>query len=160
LERLALLPQCRDLAEVEGRLADEIDRQGYDLVLVSTMRAALAPSIARYLRTPSVYYCHEPPRRFYEPWCRPEAAPLSAYERLRLRLHWPTIKAIEAHARRNDVASVRSATMVLTNSNYSAGRIRQVYQRSAAVSYLGVDSNLFHPGGPTCTWPFTQRRDP
>lgn len=133
------------LTELERRLAERIDAEEYDVVLASTLRGAYAPGILRFLRTPNAYYCHEPPRRFYEPWCRPEAGPLSVYERLRLLAHFPSRKLIDAHIRRSDVSRARAASALLTNSAYSAGRMETVYGRSASVSYLGVDTQFFRP---------------
>lgn len=136
----------RDLAQLERRLAEEIDRDGFDVALVSATRAALAPAIARSLNTTSIYYCHEPPRRFYEKWCRPQASPMSSYERLRLYWRYPTQSLLNAYFRSEDIRRVRAASVVLTNSEYSKSRIEQVYGRAARVSYLGVDGSQFQPG--------------
>lgn len=134
-----------DLERVERELGERLSWGKHDLVLTSTMRGAHAPALMSYVSIPSVYYCHEPPRRFYEPWCRPEAAPLTLYERVRLYIHLPTRRLMEARTRRQDVEHVRSATVVLTNSSYSAARIREIYRRPASVSYLGVEPRLFRP---------------
>jgi len=138
----------RDLLDLDRRertLASRIDEGDYDLALVSVLRTGQAPSALTYLRTPTVYYCHEPPRRFWEPWCRPEAAPLSRYERLRLLWRWPTRSLIDSAIRRRDQRNVRRANLVLTNSEYTRRRIEAVYSRDATVCYLGVDSERFQP---------------
>lgn len=135
-----------DLEATERQLAERIDRDGYDVVLASTMRGALAPAIMRHLNTPSVYYCHEPPRRFYEHYCRPEAAPLSGYESLRIVVHWPARTLLDGYLRREDIRRVRAAGQVLTNSRYSRSQIQAIYRRPAEVSYLGVDTGHFRPG--------------
>ena len=138
----------RDLLDLDRRertLAAQIDDRDYDLVLVSVLRTGQAPSALSYLRTPTVYYCHEPPRRFWEPWCRPEAAPLSRYERLRLLWRWPTRSLIDSAIRRRDQRNVCRADLVLTNSEYTRRRIQEVYHRDATVCYLGVDLERFRP---------------
>ncbi len=138
----------RDLQDYdwwERGLASRIDAVGYDLALVSVLRSGQAPSALAYLQTPTAYYCHEPPRRFWEPWCRPEAAPLSRYERLRLLWRWPTRAVIESAIRRRDQRNVARAGLVLTNSEYTRGRIQAVYRRDATVCYLGVDPEYFRP---------------
>jgi glycosyltransferase involved in cell wall biosynthesis len=133
------------LDEIEQKLADDIDSEHYDIVLVSALRWGHAPAILKYLSTSSVYYCHETLRRFYEKKCRPEAAPLSNYDRWRLRWSWPARFLLDAYIRRQDAQRVRAADLVLTNSQYSAGRIQDVYDRPALTSYLGVDADFFHP---------------
>ena len=61
----------RGVTDVEV-LRSEFDAGGYDLVVSSVVRAgsevpAHAPAVLAFLDCPAVYYCHEPPRRFYEP---------------------------------------------------------------------------------------------
>src|SRR5262249_52965404 len=89
--------------------------------------------------------CHEPPRRFYEPWCRPEAGPLTAYERARRLWRLPAQRFLDNWNKRADIVNVRSATGVLTNSHYTARRVEAGYGRTARVCYLGVDHQRFRP---------------
>jgi glycosyltransferase involved in cell wall biosynthesis len=131
--------------QFERELAAQIDRGGYDLVLASTLRWAYAPALPKYLRTPCLYYCHEPPRRFYEPWCRPEAGPLSLYERMRLAWHAPVQRVLDSIVKEEDIRRVRAATKVLTNSHYSQGVMGEIYRRAVHVSYLGVEEGHFRP---------------
>ena len=151
----------RTLAErrsVERELAARIDAAGYDLVVSSVVQAgpevpAHAPDLLAFLATPSIYYCHEPPRRFYEPWCRPQAAPLDPYERARGLWRRPAHALVEAWVRRQDVLNVGRATLVVANSLYTCRRVRQVYGRSASVSYPGVRVERFvaDPAAPRST---------
>jgi glycosyltransferase involved in cell wall biosynthesis len=142
------LQDLRRLEAVEASAAARINAAGFDGVLTSVLRTAIAPALPRFLQTPSLYYCHEPPRRFYERWCRPDAAPLTAYERARRIWRLPAQAYLDRWARRADVAGVRAATSVATNSRYTAGRIQVVYDRTASVCYLGVDHTRFRPGDP------------
>lgn len=143
---LSLL-DLRDLQRLEKRLAHQLDSAGFDVVLASTLPSGQAPGALRYLSTPTAYYCHEPPRRFSEPWCRPEAGPLSAFERLRHCYRWPAQTLLEEIVRRRDIRHVRRSTVVLTNSRYTQQRVRDIYGRDANVCYLGVAAELFHPAG-------------
>lgn len=135
----------RDLERLEQRLAADIDASGYDVALISVLRTGEAPAALRYLKTPAAYFCHEPPRRFFELWCRPGAAPLSLYERSRRLWRRPAEATLDALVRRRDIERVRRADFVLANSRYTAGRIRTVYGRDAHVCYLGVDSAFWQP---------------
>lgn len=137
----------RDLERVSRQVAAFIDAQGFDVVLVDACRFVQAPSVLQHLNTPTVYYCHEPPRRFIDSRCRPSAAPLSYYARSRLWLHWPATKLLDAYVARLDRNNVQQATRVLTNSSFTRENIRTYYARDAVVCRLGVDANRFRPNG-------------
>ena len=85
----------RDLDAVSRKVAQEINNWSYDTVLVDVDRYLGAPFVLRYLNVPNVYYCHEPPRRFIEPICRPCALPLSRWERARLVWRWPADRLLD-----------------------------------------------------------------
>src|SRR5262245_14196218 len=131
---------------LERALARRIDAGSYDVAFVSVLRWGQAPALLRFLHTPAVYFCHEPPRRFYEPWCRPGAGPLTLFERGRLLWRWPARTLQENWIRERDVLHVRNAVLIITNSQYTRRRINEVYGREAHVCYLGVDAQRFVPG--------------
>lgn len=131
----------------ERNLASRINAIGYDVVLASVLGSGISPNLLRFATVPTVYYCHEPPRRFYEPWCRPGAAPLSLFERARMVWRWPTQFVLDRHAQRQDRSNVAAATAILTNSRYTQARIREVYRRESVLCYLGVDNAAFTPAG-------------
>lgn len=135
----------RALTRKEKDLANDIAGQGFDLGLISTLRRGYAPALLQHLMIPTAYYCHEPPRRFYEPWCRPQAAPLTLYEQLRLLWRWPTRTFVDRYIQRLDRRCVTAAGCVLTNSRYTADYVMRVYGLAAKVSYLGVDATCFTP---------------
>ncbi|HEX2035736.1 MAG TPA: glycosyltransferase family 4 protein [Chloroflexota bacterium] len=137
----------QDVRRFERTLAARIDAAGYDVAFVSVLRSGQAPAILGALSTPVAYFCHEPPRRFYEPWCRPEAGPMSRYERARRLWRRPAHALLDAIIKRRDLSHVRRAHLVLTNSEYTRGRIRSVYGRDAKVCHLGVDATLWRPAG-------------
>lgn len=135
-----------DEEQLEADLARSLDNAEYDVVLCSVLRWGIAPSLLRFCRTPSVYYCHEPPRRFYEPWCRPDAAPLSLFERSRLLWRWPSQQLLDRWVQAHDRSNVQSASLVLSNSRYTQQTVQKVYGLAAEVCYLGVDCTRFYPG--------------
>jgi glycosyltransferase involved in cell wall biosynthesis len=144
------LREWQDLREMDSSCAEiarEIDSGGYDVVLADVCRMTQAPDVLAHLRTPSAYYCHEPPRRFLEAACRPDAAPLSLYERARNAWHRPVRSMYERAAQKLDRRNVRRAGAVLTNSEYSRDSIRSYYGRDSVVCRLGVDAKRFSPGG-------------
>jgi glycosyltransferase involved in cell wall biosynthesis len=139
------LLDLRRLEAVERTLAARIDSAGFDAVVTSVLGTAVAPALPRFLHVANAYFCHEPPRRFYEPKCRPDAAPLTAYERARRIWRLPAQTYLDARSKRSDVTSVRAASCVITNSSYTAQRVKQIYARHAHVCYLGVDHERFRP---------------
>lgn len=54
------------LRELNRRIAADIDAGNYDVVLIHPCRYTQAPLLLNFLKTSSVYYCHEPFRMLYE----------------------------------------------------------------------------------------------
>lgn len=117
------------------RLADKINNGNYDVAFVHPCYLTQSSFILKYLTIPSVYYCPEPKREFYEYIPRVSNI-LSYYATLPLRL---PIKWI-------DRQNARYATKVLTNSEYSRKIIKKVYGINSSVNYLGVDAQVFALG--------------
>ncbi len=120
------------LPRVYRQMAEKIDREKYDVVYVNPCFLTQAPYALRYLKTPTVYYCPEPKREFYEHIAR--KSNFWTYN-MTLLFRYP-IKYI-------DWKNTGSATRILTNSNYSRQRIKRIYKKDAYVNYLGVDTDLF-----------------
>lgn len=135
----------RSLDQVSRQVAAAIDAEDYDVVLADVDRFIGAPFLLRYLQSPVLYYSHEPPRRFSEAECRPEALPLSRWERARLVWRRPASTVIDETCRRAEQINARGADAIVTNSHYNRGQIRRYYGVDASVCYLGVDGTRFRP---------------
>jgi len=139
----------RDLSDLERAsrvAATAIDAGAYDIVLANACRFLQSPAVLPFLTTPSVYYCHEPPRRFLQRVCGENAGPLTTYQRLRSWWHRPARIVLDSVIKRRDRRNFAAAGAVLTNSRFTAKTIRRYYGREATVCRLGVDANRFHPG--------------
>ncbi len=146
IDLAGLQTNLRRLRGLAQKIATDIDAGGYDFVFAHHDRIVPSPYLFRDLKTPSLYYCAEPMRAFYEPpvvrpYQRPETitdrAQWEWYARARtLRQNW--IKA-------EDARNVRQATQLLTNSFFSAESIFRAYGLQARVVYLGVDASKFRP---------------
>jgi glycosyltransferase involved in cell wall biosynthesis len=136
------------LRALTRRIARDIDAGGYDVALVHPCRFETAPSLLRFLqRTPSVYYCQEPPRRLYEPM------PVRPYDDgASLRRRWlnridPLPAAYHARLKRADWEHTRRADRVLVNSRFMQEAVQRIYDIRAHVSYHGIDPARFRPLG-------------
>lgn len=118
------------------KLAAIIDAGGYDAVLVHSCFTTQTPPILQYLRTPSVYYCHEPLRGVHEalisggpfvPWFAPASM------------------LLRRMAAASEYNGLRSATRVLCNSHFVRETLLRIYGVDSEVNYLGVDTSVFHP---------------
>lgn len=131
---------------VQRAIAAKIDAAGYDVVFAHHCRFAQAPGILEFLRTPSVYYCQEPPRYFYEP---PFDRPYLQQGRARQQMDQldPLIVGYRNIMLRLDRRNTRAAKKVLVNSAYSGEVVRRIYGVPAEVCYLGADLSRFKPLG-------------
>lgn len=116
----------RRAGRTAARLVDDGD---HDVALVHPSQFTQAPHILRSGQTPTVYYCHEVLRAAYDPLISPPAVRF----------------AIRHTLGRVDRKNARAATAIAVNSAYTAGRVRDVYGRTATVVAPGVDIETFHP---------------
>ena len=146
LNQLVRLIDLFRLQRVERRIAAEIDQGDYDVVLVHPCRYTQSPMVLRFLSTPSVYYCHEPLRRYHQP---PIAR--SYYERSWGRRAFDRMDVLNWIYRttllRLDDASLKSAWRVLVNSHFTQDSVRRIYGVEPEVCYHGMDTGLFRPLG-------------
>lgn len=113
-------------------IAKKIDRVHYDVVLAAHDFWTKSPYLLRYLRTPSVYWCHEPPREFYEP----------------LSLHNKNIKEYIAWffripIKKIDTENVNYASTVITGSKFMQKKLFSIYKRKIFLVKNGVDTKFF-----------------
>jgi len=138
--------RLRRIDAVAQQMAVDIDRKRYDFVFAHHCQPLQGPYLLRYLRTPSVYYCAEPMRAFYDPPVeRSYKQPTSDIDRWQRRWYAPAKQATDSLSKGQDRRNVRDATLLLTNSYFTAESIYRAYDRRALVSYLGVDTDLFRP---------------
>ena len=146
LGRLNNLQRWRDLQRLDrlGReAARTIDAGGYDVVFAHPSMWTQAPLLLRHLRTPSVYYAHEPLRLVHE---APIARPYTGSPRRdRLNKLDPLIALYRRRLARLDADSTRRATRRLSNSHFSAANIQRIYGCQVQVAPVGVDTQTFRP---------------
>jgi len=129
---------------VQREVAARIDANGYDVAFVHNCQFAQSPPILEFLRTPSAYFCAEPPRLLYEPRVPRPYARARGFRRW-LDLVDPGPGLYRATLRRMDARAARAATVVLANSAFSHETLYRVYAVNARTCYLGVDTERFRP---------------
>lgn len=124
---------------VQRRIARDIDRRGYDVVLVHPCRITHTPAILRHLTVPSLHYMHEYRRRSFEAgYQAPE--PGTPLPRRAIAA------GLEHVLRAGDRSAAQAASRVICNSSYTAECISRSYGRDAVVCHPGVDSEVFTVG--------------
>jgi glycosyltransferase involved in cell wall biosynthesis len=146
--RFNQVARMRDLVRLNAltrTIAQEIAQGSYDLLWANGCLVENAPSLLTHLQgVPKLYYCQEPPRRFYEAIPARPRVRRSLAQRLLARLD-PLPKLYATMMRGLDRRNLRHATRVLVNSEYSRNEIERIYQHPVHVSYLGVDPVRFAP---------------
>jgi glycosyltransferase involved in cell wall biosynthesis len=132
------------LERVQRQIAVQIDAGGYDVVFVHNCQFSQSPGLLKFLRTPSVYYCQEPPRQLYEPPAERSYNRFSQAQRLG-NLFDPFPGLYRRTLRRLDRDNVQAAGVVLVNSDYSRETLYRTYGIFAYVGRLGVDMERFRP---------------
>lgn len=132
------------LERVQRRVAAQIDASDYDVVFAHNCQYSQSPGLFKYLRTPSVYYCGEPPRLLYEP---PTNRPYNRFSRAQRlgNLVDPLPGLYRRTLRRSDRENALAAGTVLVNSHYSRETFYRTYGTFACVGRLGVDTEKFRP---------------
>ena len=120
------------LRRVSVEVARRINEGHYDLAFIMQCKVFNSPFVLRYLRIPSVYFCHEPAAKNLEPHFH--------IERLA-----PHKRAFMNWMARIDSINARCATIILANSLYSRESIYRAYGVYPRLNYLGVDTTHFRP---------------
>lgn len=132
------------LERAQRQIAAQIDAGGYDVAFVHNCQFSQSPGLLKFLRTPSVYYCGEPPRQLYEPLAERSYNRFSQAQRVG-NLFDPFPGLYRRTLRRLDRNNVQTAGVVLVNSDYSRETLYRTYGIFAHVGRLGVDTERFRP---------------
>jgi glycosyltransferase involved in cell wall biosynthesis len=134
------------LQTLQRQIATQIDKNNYDVVFVHNCQFGQSPSLLKFLQTPSVYYCQEPPRSVYEPPMNRPYNHFSTIQRVS-NLFDPLPHLYRMLLRFFDRKNVCAAGLILVNSYYSREVFYHTYGIFPRVGYLGVDIEEFYPLG-------------
>jgi glycosyltransferase involved in cell wall biosynthesis len=128
----------RSLKKLHKKIAADIDRRNYDIVLVHTDSFTQAPFLLRYLKTLNVYYCLEPLRIGYEQML---GIPKNIKGLNRL---YETYMRYKRKA--TDRINAQSAAHTITLSLFGREYMIHAFNLYPKINYLGVDEKKFTPG--------------
>lgn len=121
-----------ELPKIHKKISEDIDKNGYDGVLVHPDLYTQSPYLLKYTKTPTLYYCHEIKREFYENIPR-VSKKRSYYLTLPVRI---PLKGI-------DKSNAQSASAVIVNSIKTKNEVQNQYQLDSEVIYPGVNLDIF-----------------
>lgn len=127
------------LARLHRKIAAEIDKEDYEIVIVHPDKFTQAPFLLRYLKTPAIYYCEEPLRIAYEP--------MLAFSENVSFLNKFYEEQTRKIRRKIDFNNARSANLLITNSKFTHENARRAYGIKGKLCYPGVDAEVFRPSG-------------
>jgi len=132
----------RDLEKTQKKMAEEVNREDYDVVLCEQDKYTMAPFFLKYIKKPHVYYCQQP-------LLSQNKISQNIYEKAGMKTtrDWESIrlKFYKSRMVNMDQALASYSKYTLVNSYFSHESILRSYGINSMVSYLGVDTDLFKP---------------
>src|SRR3989338_7285652 len=115
------------LPKAYQKMANIINSGSYDLAYIFPCFLTQAPYILRYLKIPSVYFCPEPKREFYE-----------KIPRISNKLSYTLTYPFRFFIKKIDYDNTCKANKVLTLSRYNKTNIDRIYGINSQIIPLGV----------------------
>lgn len=120
---------------IQKKLAEYIDSKSLDLVLVNSDYFTQVPYLLRFLKTKSVYYCHELLRIVHETELDvPKDLPFLKY------VYEILLRFIKKNI---ELSNSKNITSCCTSALNVAEKVRKVYHKKAFTSHPGVDYKIY-----------------
>jgi len=119
----------RKLKKVNQKIAEDINKKDYDLILIFPCLLSQSPYILRFLKNKNkvIYFFTEPKREFYEQTSFDYWSP----KRILTRLIRLPIKYI-------DWKNCQYAEHIISNSRFTAKKLKEIYNKDSTVIYPGL----------------------
>lgn len=136
---LSLFFSIKPLDKTEKIIAEEINKKDYDIVHCDHDVYGGTPPFLKYIEKPTAYYCHEPVRDD------------KIINDLNNKISTDNyiVKKIKRHVKNKTLKFDREyaeySTNILANSFFSHEAILKTFGKNSQVSYLGVNTDMFHP---------------
>jgi glycosyltransferase involved in cell wall biosynthesis len=118
-----------ELKRINKKIAEDINKNNYDLVLVFPCLLTQSPYLLKYLKHKEkvIYFFTEPKREFYEK----TSFDYWTLKKILIRLIRLPIKYI-------DWKNCQFAKHIISNSKFTAKNLKQIYNRNSTVIYPGL----------------------
>lgn len=123
------------LKSINKYIANIIDSKNYDIVLIHPDVLFETPFLFRYLKTPSIYYCHEYFRQVYEP----ELHSMEGIAKYKV-IYEEIIRYLRKIIDKKNVSYIKN---IISSSSFVKRNIKRVYKKDSIIISPGVDSNVF-----------------
>jgi glycosyltransferase involved in cell wall biosynthesis len=134
----------RDLTRLGYCIGRAINAGSYDVVFAHTCLYTFIPTFLKFVKTPAVYYLHEPfglkpAHRIPRPYLQPSklGETLNRFDPL-IRLYYHRLDSVQRQ-------SLRHTTRLLANSRFTQEQMKAGFNLDTSVCYLGVDGEQFCP---------------
>jgi glycosyltransferase involved in cell wall biosynthesis len=127
--------------------AEEIEKEGFDVIFANSCGLTYMPFISLYTKIPVVVYLGEPNRKLYEanehgniwelPFFKFSLKGINRVRKDLLRTYSLRLQLSE------EIRAARAYDRILVNSLYSRECIKKAYGIDSSVCYLGVDEKVF-----------------
>jgi glycosyltransferase involved in cell wall biosynthesis len=140
------LATLRQLDALSKEIAVTIDDTSFDAVLVKDCHLAMNPYVLKYLKTPSIFQCHHGLRHRLAGAPAPRSAGNRQFLDVAKSIYYGPAKRLFDNALlRDERQNARSASRVLTNSDFSRCLLARYYGVDAGVIYPGINTSVFRP---------------
>ncbi|MBI2028542.1 MAG: glycosyltransferase family 4 protein [Candidatus Levybacteria bacterium] len=127
-----------NIARLHKKIALDIDKKGYDFVLVSSSKYIQAPFIMRFLKSPFLFYTHDPSYRIIYDKLLQISNDLDLFRQLYEKLNRFVRKIL-------DRQNISFAPYVLVPSRFISEEFVKIYNKKCKVIYYGIDTGFFKP---------------
>ncbi len=134
------------LRKIEKVMAAEIESRDFDLIWVNPCQVQNSPSIISSLHSKKILFlCQEPLRILYEQMPqRPYDLKVSKVKQILDKID-PFFHLFFSALKKNDRRNVKSAQMVVVNSQHMSNTVSSIYNIHPLINYGGVDLDFFKP---------------
>jgi len=123
------------LNKLHKKIAEKINKEKYDIVLVFPSKYTQAPFILKFIKIKKIFFAMEPLRIVYDPTIQIS----KSLDKFRYNYE----KINRAIRKIIDKRNIESADKIIAPSKFSAAFSQRVYKRDVAVVYLGLNIDFF-----------------
>ncbi|OGG08355.1 hypothetical protein A2777_02815 [Candidatus Gottesmanbacteria bacterium RIFCSPHIGHO2_01_FULL_40_15] len=131
---LSIISVYWNLRHAYRKMAELINKGKYHVAYVNPCFLTQAPYVLRYLKIPSLYFCPELRREFYE-----------NIPRVTNKITYGITYPFRLFIKKIDIDNVRRADLIVSLSKYMQEKIKKIYKRDSQVISLGADPDKFTP---------------